>query len=225
MTITTVFDPPLPTDSAATFNAKAFDTISKLNDWSDEANSTAGDVNDDATAAAASQAAALASQTAAAASESAAAASAIAAASSAGAALWVSGTYTGGDAARSPSTLRVYINRATGSRTTDPALDPTNWAFPAGYLTVVPRTGTAHTVTANERSNCSNAGAVALTLPTTLAVGDEWAGHFDNGRLDNSFDIGGNSLKHNGVIRSGVITLNQLGPVGIVWGGDFWRFK
>lgn len=225
MTITTVFDPPLPTDSAATFNAKAFDTVSKLSTWSAEANSTAGDVNDDATAAAASQAAALASQTAAAASESAAAASAIAAASSAGAAMWASGTYTGGVAARSPSNLRVYINRTTGSRTTDPALDPTNWAFPAGYLTVVPRTGTAHTVTANERSNCTNAGAVALTLPTTLAVGDEWAGHFDNARLNNTIDIGGNSIKHKGVTRSGVITLNQLGPVELVWGGDFWRFK
>lgn len=225
MTITTVFDPPLPTDSAATFNAKAFDTVSKLNAWTDEANSTADDVNDDAAAAAASQAAALASQAAAAASAAAADASATAAASSAGAAIWVSGTYAEGAAARSPSTLRVYINRTTGSRTTDPALDPTNWAFPAGYLTLVARTGTSHTVTANERSVCTNAGAVALTLPTTLAVGDEWAGHFDNARFDNSIDVGSNSITHNGVTRSGVITLNQRGSVHLIWCGDFWRFK
>ncbi|MCV2365528.1 hypothetical protein LNV23_18930 [Paucibacter sp. DJ1R-11] len=171
-----------------------------------------------AVAAAASAASALASA-------AAAASSATAAASSAGAALWVSGTYAGGAAARSPSTLRVYINRTAGSRTTDPALDPTNWAFPAGYLTVVPRTGTAHTVTANERSNFTNAGAVAVVLPTTLAAGDEWAGHFDNARLDNTFDLGTNSLKHNGVTRSGVVTINLLGPVNLVWGGDYWRFK
>jgi hypothetical protein len=46
MTITTVFDPPQPSDSRETFNTKAFDTVSKLNPWSTEANQTATDIND-----------------------------------------------------------------------------------------------------------------------------------------------------------------------------------
>jgi len=44
MTITVVFDPPLPSDSPATFNTKAFATLGGLNDWSTEANALAADV-------------------------------------------------------------------------------------------------------------------------------------------------------------------------------------
>lgn len=44
MTITVVFDPPLPSDSPATFNTKAFTTLGDLNDWSTEANALAADV-------------------------------------------------------------------------------------------------------------------------------------------------------------------------------------
>lgn len=54
MTITTVFDPPLPSDSPATFNTKAFSTLGDLNDWSTEANALAGTVNANKDAAAAS---------------------------------------------------------------------------------------------------------------------------------------------------------------------------
>ena len=46
MSITTVFDPPQPSDSRETFNSKAFDTVAKLNSWSSEANQTAEDIND-----------------------------------------------------------------------------------------------------------------------------------------------------------------------------------
>lgn len=46
MTITTVFDPPQPSDSREVFDQKAFDTVSKLNAWSSEANQTATDIND-----------------------------------------------------------------------------------------------------------------------------------------------------------------------------------
>lgn len=220
-------DPPtLPTrENPANFPARADAFLAWVASFYTFVVSALANVFNNATEAFNAAVAAAASAASAFASAAAAASSATAAASSAGAALWSSGTYAGGAAARSPTTLRVYINRTTGSRTTDPALDPDNWAFPAGYLTLVPRNGTAHTVTANERSNCTNDGAVAVTLPTTLAIGDEWAGHFDNGRLDNTVDLGGNSLKHAGVTRSGVITLNLLGTVHLVWGGDFWRFK
>lgn len=48
MTITVVFDPPLPSDSTATFNTKAFATLGDLNVWSTEANALATDANTDA---------------------------------------------------------------------------------------------------------------------------------------------------------------------------------
>lgn len=51
MTITVVFDPPLPSDSPSTFNTKAFSTLGDLNDWSTEANALAGTVNSDASTA------------------------------------------------------------------------------------------------------------------------------------------------------------------------------
>lgn len=38
MTITVTFDPPLPSDSPATFNTKAFTLLGDLNDWSTQAN-------------------------------------------------------------------------------------------------------------------------------------------------------------------------------------------
>lgn len=38
MTITVVFDPPLPSDSPSTFNTKAFTLLGDLNTWSTQAN-------------------------------------------------------------------------------------------------------------------------------------------------------------------------------------------
>jgi len=49
MSITTVFDPPLPSDSREVFNTKAFDTVAKLNSWSAQANQLATDINADVT--------------------------------------------------------------------------------------------------------------------------------------------------------------------------------
>lgn len=40
---------------------------------------------------------------------------------------WVSGTYGEGKVAWSPTDYQYYMNKSTGSRTTDPASDPTNW--------------------------------------------------------------------------------------------------
>lgn len=44
MSITVVFDPPLPSDNPATFNQKAFTTLGNLNTWSNQANALASDV-------------------------------------------------------------------------------------------------------------------------------------------------------------------------------------
>lgn len=48
MTITVEFDPPQPGDSREVFNNKAFDTVAKLNPWSQQANALALEVNNDA---------------------------------------------------------------------------------------------------------------------------------------------------------------------------------
>jgi len=44
MPISVVFDPPLPSDSPATFNTKAFALLGDLNDWSTQANALPGEV-------------------------------------------------------------------------------------------------------------------------------------------------------------------------------------
>lgn len=40
---------------------------------------------------------------------------------------WVSGTYSEGYVAWSPTDYQYYMNKSTGSRAADPASDPTNW--------------------------------------------------------------------------------------------------
>lgn len=226
MSITTVFDPPLVTDSTSTFSAKSFDSFSKLNTWAGEANAVATTVNADKVAAAASETAAGVSAAAALSSESASAANAAAAATSAGAALWVSGSYNAGQAARSPTSLRVYTARTTGSKTTDPASDPTNWKIASsGALPDSPYTGTTATVFLGERSRFTNAAAVAATVPLPTIAGEEWGGLWENGLTTNSFDIGVATLKHNGVTLTGVITNSQRLPVHLVSVGvNTWRF-
>lgn len=49
MTISVVFDPPLPADSPAVFNSKAFTLVGNLNTFSTQANATAADINADVT--------------------------------------------------------------------------------------------------------------------------------------------------------------------------------
>ncbi len=217
MTIAALPPAPDPGDDRATFNSKAFAFNQALADFVDEANATADDVNADAAAAAASEAAALASKNAAQASESASASNASAAATSAGAAVWVSGSYNAGQAARDPSTLRVYIARTTGSKPTAPASDPTNWKIAStGGLPDVPYSGTTASVFLGERSRFTNAAAVAATVPAPTIAGEEWAGLWENGRFDNSFDIGAATLRHNGIARTGVIANNLRLPIHLI---------
>lgn len=49
MTISVVFDPPLPADSPTVFNSKAFTLVGDLNTFSTQANATAADINADVT--------------------------------------------------------------------------------------------------------------------------------------------------------------------------------
>lgn len=226
MTIAALPPAPDPSDDRATFNAKAFALNQALADFVDDANATATAVDADAAAAAASEAAALASKNAAQASESASASNASAAATSAGAAVWSAGSYNAGQSAKSPTSLRVYTARTTGSKPTDPASDPTNWKIAStGGLPDVPYTGTTASVFLGERSRFTNAAAVAATVPAPTIAGEEWAGLWENGRFDNSFDIGAATLRHNGIARTGVIVNTQRLPIHLVSvGANEWRF-
>ena len=225
MTIAALPPAPDPADDRSTFNAKAFAFNQALADFVDDANATAATVNGDAAAAAASAAAALASKNAAQASESASASNASAAASSAGAAVWASGSYNAGVSAKSPTSLRVYTARTTGSKPTDPASDPTNWKIAStGGLPDVTYSGTTASVFLGERSRFTNAAAVAATVPAPSIAGEEWAGLWENGLSTNTFNIGAANLRHNGLTLTGVIGNSLRIPIHLISvGANEWR--
>ncbi len=140
-TIAALPTPPSRSDSA-NFAARGDAFMAALPTFRSQTNTVASNVyanaveaEADASAADASAAAAAAQVALAAAQASAAANSAAAAAASIGAPQWVSGTtYTAGQVVWSPSTYLTYRRKTTGAGTTDPALNPTNWApqLPAG---------------------------------------------------------------------------------------------
>lgn len=98
---------PLPTTSGMTedqFNASMNLFINELNPYGLGANALAAEVEADA-------------------------ADAAAAVASLAAAVWASGTYALGAVAWSPTDYLNYRCKTAGSRTVDPAVDPTNWAL------------------------------------------------------------------------------------------------
>lgn len=217
--------PPSSTDPAnfdARADAKVAEDAAKVSEFND----LADNCFDNATEAYSSATTAAAQRVLADAAASAAQSNASAAATSAGAAVWASGSYNAGQAARSPSTLRVYTARTTGSKPTDPASDPTNWKIASsGGLPDNPYTGTTASVFLGERSRFTNAAAVAVTVPAPTMAGEEWAGLWENGLTTNSFDIGAATLRHNNVSRTGVITNSQRLPIHLVSvGANEWRF-
>lgn len=117
--IDVVFAPPSPGDTEEVFDAKSFDTLSKLTPWSAQANALAADVNEDAAAAAA--AATAAGTAASAASEDAAAAGTAAAAA-------------GGFAGAAESAFTDFDKRYLGSKAADPATDNDGGALVSGAL-------------------------------------------------------------------------------------------
>lgn len=208
---------PSPTDDVPTFNSKMFAWIVSISGWTTAVNALSAAIDAIALLIEGYASSALASKNAAQASESASASNASAAATSAGAAVWVSGSYNAGQSAKSPTSLRVYTARTTGSKPTDPASDPTNWKIAStGGLPDVPYTGTTASVFLGERSRFTNAAAVAATVPAPTIAGEEWAGLWENGRFDNSFDIGAATLRHNGIARTGVITNNLRLPIHLI---------
>lgn len=224
-TISALPEPPGPTDSLATFNARAFAFLGALPGFRTEANTVAGEINAASAAADVSEAGAAASAAAALASELAAGASASAAAAGAGAAIWVSGTtYAIGDVRWSPVTRYVYRRITAGAGTTDPSADATNWVVASsGGPQLVVSASASNSVLQGQHLECTAAGAGAQTLPATpaLGAGDVWIGH-QNGRVDNTVDPGSNNI--NG--QSGVMTIgNPYRLLQLRWvGGTFgWR--
>lgn len=226
MTMTALPSAPLPTDDNATFNSKAFALLGALAGFVTEANATEAAVDADAAAALAHKNAAATSETNASDFASAAAGNAAAAATSAGAAIWAAGSYSTGQAARSPSNMRVYIARTTGSKPTDPALDPTNWQLAyIGSLSSVDYAGTTATVSLGELSRFTNSAAVAVTVPAPTGANQEWAGEWENGLYTNTFDIGAATLRRNGASLTGVIANNKRMPIHLVSvASNEWRF-
>lgn len=224
-TISALPPAPQPTDDVSTFNSKAFALLAALAQFVSETNTVAGETNTAASTATTGAGTATTKAASAAASEAAALASSQAAAASAGATAWVSGTtYTIGDARWSPADGRVYRRRTAGAGTTDPSADPTNWsAISANGLQLATVSGTSATVTANTDTRFSNSAACAATVPS-LAVGESVVVRFDNGRFDNTVDLGARSMVGpNGVICSGVITLNIIPMLALRWWGDYYR--
>lgn len=148
--ITQTFDPPLPSDSAAAFNSKAFAVVAGLNAWSAQANAQAAEVNAAAAAADTSkQAAASSANTALSHANTAlthanTANSALEAAVQASSAVrWVSGTtYAQDKVVISPIDLLSYRRKTAGAGTTDPSLDEANYTrLGTGRLPRIVRTG------------------------------------------------------------------------------------
>jgi len=83
---------------------------------------------------------------------------------------------------------------------------------------------TSIAVSAGQVVAATNAAAVAVTFPASPTVGTVCGIHFDNTRIDNTIDVGANSvLGWNGTTVSGVITCDQKIPLIVRWGGDYWR--
>ena len=224
--ITPYSTPPSSTDSA-NFDTRADAKVAQDAVFVVEANALAENAYDNAVEAAASAGQADASADDAIAAAAAAVANASAAASSAGAPPWVSGTlYAPGDKRESPVTGLIYRRRTNGAGAIDPSLDTTNWSLVgSGGLQQVIETGGTATLAANTHTLMKSASAWAATAPTSPGLNEALILQWDNARRDNTLDLGTNGMKGlNGATRSGVITLNVLGPLRIRWWGDFWRY-
>lgn len=224
MTIDALPAAPDPSDSQSVFDAKMFAFLAAMVPLPGQVNDTTADAQAAATAADAARVLAQAARDLALTYRDASAANAAAAAASAGGTAWASGSYSIGVRATSPSNQRLYSRRSPGGASpTDPALDPTNWKPVPIDLPVDTVTGTTGTIRANVRTRCTNAAAVALTFPT-LDSEDVIEIDFENGRLDNSFDLGAQTIKGpNGSTATGVITHTAGGFLRLYFNGTHIR--
>jgi hypothetical protein len=114
--------------------------------------------------------------------------------------VWASGTYTAGTVTYSPSNGLAYRNKTAGSRTVDPASDPTNW-WPTGASLILVRLTGAGPTTYTARAKDF------ITLETTAASTVQ----FPAGNPGDSFDVVAlNSLATNVLDPGSGVTLNGV---------------
>lgn len=199
MSITTVFDPPLPTDSREVFSNKAFTLAAALNAWSTQANATATTVNADASEAADAAASAGASAGAAAGAAGAASTAATAAVEAAGAAT---------------SAFDDFDTRYLGAKTADPVLDNNGGALQVGALYF-------NTVVKAMRSWDGAAWGAAYISPGNVVskTGDTMAGALNDAppavvASAAATDIGGQASNNITITGTATITSFSAYPAG-----------
>lgn len=121
-TITTVIDPPLPTDTPSVFNTKAFEAWVDINTWATQANTVSGEVNTNAATATTKAAESLASSISASSSAGTATTKAGEALTSANTATTQAGL---AETARiaAEAALDAFDDKYLGSKTSDPTVD------------------------------------------------------------------------------------------------------
>lgn len=213
--------PPAPSRADPTnFAARGDALLGALDQFVTETNAVAAEVitNKDTSitqaAAAATSASSAATQvTLATTQANNAAANAAAAAASAGASLWVSGsTYSIGDARYSPANQRVYRRITSGTGTTDPSLDGTNWKAVDVDPTVVVVASTSQAAVAFTHYILTNVAATTVTLPASPAVGDTVWVTPDNGLATNLVNFNGQNHQNVTWATDPTMTLDNAQP-------------
>ena len=94
--------------------------------------------------------------------------------SAAGAPAWASGTtYAIGNPVYSPLNRMIYRRLIAGAGTTDPSLDPTNWAGVDTSLVVFVVSTASASASSGAHYVLTYGGVVTVTLPPSPAVGDQ----------------------------------------------------
>ena len=94
----------------------------------------------------------------------------------------------------------------------------------AGDLARSTNAAASFAIAAGQMIAATNAAQVAVTFPAAPAVGTVCGAFFENNRTDNTVDLGANGVKGvNGVVVTGVVTVDDKQPVVLGWFGDYWR--
>ena len=157
------------------------------------------------------------------------AAAAIAAASSASSTsnitAWSAATaYTVGQSVYSPVNFLSYRRRVAGTTSTDPSLDPANWALLliAGLPVVIVST-TAVTCVANVHYVLTNASVTTATFPLAPVFGDTIVISVDNLRADNVINFNGQPHENRTwALEPTMIINNRFATVSMRWVNAKW---
>ena len=130
-------------------------------------------------------------------------------------------TFTGTPTAPTPLTADSSTRVATTAHTYA-VVSAVNAS--SGNLVRSTNPSASFSVAAGQMVAATNSGAVAVTAPASPTSGQVFGVHFQNGRVDNTIDLGSNSvIGPLGTSFSGVMTVDQPVPVVLAWYGDYWR--